>query len=500
MTAATNSKTYDGTTTAAAVPTITSGSLGSGDTANFTETYDTKNVGTSKTLTAAGSVSDGNSGNNYTVTLVTNTTGAITARSLTVSATGVNKVYDGTTAATVTLSDNKVTGDNVTDSYATATFADASVGTGKVVSVSGISIGGSDAGNYALSSTTASTTANITAAAPGTISGYVYTDANNDGQRQISPGVYHAGIPGVTITLTRTDATAPDQVVLTGSDGSYSFSSVPAGTYQETETPPAKFLPGKPTAGSLGGTAVAPYSITNIQVGIGQTGSEYDFSAAGLQAAYVSQRLFLASTPTSLAQIMQQIVTDPPVVRVGGSASRDYQTTFTVGRAAVSVESPAATVTHANGGNLASLIVSITNIADGAAETLTVDNTTPSAPAPLPDHPSITAAYANGVLSLVGIASAGEYQSALDTIQYQDAASSPNTTARIITFVANDATAASEAAVTTVTFQAAASSQVQSLVASPSVLPSSSPGRGCPTARPGLADQVLGAVHNWLGR
>ena len=34
---------------------------------------------------------------------------------LTVSATGVNKVYDGTTAATVTLTDNRVAGDVFTD-------------------------------------------------------------------------------------------------------------------------------------------------------------------------------------------------------------------------------------------------------------------------------------------------------------------------------------------------------------------------------------------------
>ena len=56
VTAATNTKIYDGTTTAAATPTITSGTLAPGDTANFTETYDTQNVGTGKTLTPAGSV------------------------------------------------------------------------------------------------------------------------------------------------------------------------------------------------------------------------------------------------------------------------------------------------------------------------------------------------------------------------------------------------------------------------------------------------------------
>ena len=68
VTAATNTKTYDGTTSAAATPTITAGALARTDTANFTETYDSKNVGTGKTLTPSGTVNDGNSGNNYTYT------------------------------------------------------------------------------------------------------------------------------------------------------------------------------------------------------------------------------------------------------------------------------------------------------------------------------------------------------------------------------------------------------------------------------------------------
>jgi hypothetical protein len=108
-------------------------------------------------------VSDGNSGNNYNVTFVTINTGVITPRTLIVSATGVNKVYDGTTTATVTLSDNRVLGDVFTDSYASASFADKFVGTSKPVTVIGISISGTDAGNYALSNTTANTTADITA-------------------------------------------------------------------------------------------------------------------------------------------------------------------------------------------------------------------------------------------------------------------------------------------------------------------------------------------------
>src|SRR6202008_923945 len=75
VTAATNTKGYDGTTSATATPTGTGGSIVAGDTAAFNETYDNKNGGTGKTLTPAGSVNDGNGGNNYAVTVVTNTTG-----------------------------------------------------------------------------------------------------------------------------------------------------------------------------------------------------------------------------------------------------------------------------------------------------------------------------------------------------------------------------------------------------------------------------------------
>src|SRR5262249_56608844 len=90
------------------------------------------------------------------------TTADITVRSLTLSATGVNKVYNGSTTATVTLSDNRVAGDVLTSSYTSASFADPYVGTAKPVSVSGIAISGTDAANYS-ANTTASTTANITA-------------------------------------------------------------------------------------------------------------------------------------------------------------------------------------------------------------------------------------------------------------------------------------------------------------------------------------------------
>ena len=62
------------------------------DAANFIEAYDTKNVGTGKTLTPSGTVTDGNSGNNYTYTFVNNTSGVINARALTITAQANTKL------------------------------------------------------------------------------------------------------------------------------------------------------------------------------------------------------------------------------------------------------------------------------------------------------------------------------------------------------------------------------------------------------------------------
>ena len=78
VTATPNAKTYDGTTAAGAAPTITAGSLAPGDTAAWTESYEAKDVGTGRTLTPAGAVSDGNGGDNYAVSFIDNTDGVIT--------------------------------------------------------------------------------------------------------------------------------------------------------------------------------------------------------------------------------------------------------------------------------------------------------------------------------------------------------------------------------------------------------------------------------------
>ena len=139
------------------------------DTVNIvgpaTGTYNSPDVATATTVTFGGLTLGGGQAGNYLLTIPAPVGATITVRNLTVSAAGINKVYDGTLAATVTLSDDRVSGDIFTDSYGAASFIDKNVGTGKAVSVSGLSILGADAANYNLVSMTAATTANITPAA-----------------------------------------------------------------------------------------------------------------------------------------------------------------------------------------------------------------------------------------------------------------------------------------------------------------------------------------------
>jgi hypothetical protein len=116
-----------------------------------------------KAVTVSGvTVNDGNNGSNYSVTYANNTTSTITQKALTASMSAANKTYDGTTTASVTGSSTDViNGDTVTFANTSATFDTKNVGTAKTVSVAGISLTGTDAGNYSLQSNTATATADI---------------------------------------------------------------------------------------------------------------------------------------------------------------------------------------------------------------------------------------------------------------------------------------------------------------------------------------------------
>jgi len=159
-----DSKVYDGSksATVTGTPDVTA-SFVAGDTValntgSFTVEFANKNVGANKALTVTGNLLTGADAGNYEALL--NTTASITARPLSVNATVASRVYDGTTTAAVSFTDNRVLGDDLSLS-GSSVFADKNAGANKAVSVTGISLGGVDALNYSFATSTIDTSASI---------------------------------------------------------------------------------------------------------------------------------------------------------------------------------------------------------------------------------------------------------------------------------------------------------------------------------------------------
>jgi hypothetical protein len=183
-------KTYDGTTTATVNASGASliGAIAGDDvvlqTGGATGMFTTKDAGTNKFVSVSGLSLGGAQAANYVLGSV-GTSAQILEKALDVTGiTANNKTYDGTTAATVNTSNaalqGVVSGDTVVlqAAGATGTFASKDVGTGKVVTVNGLTLSGIDASNYTISTTEAS--ANITAKAL-TVSGITANDKPFDG-------------------------------------------------------------------------------------------------------------------------------------------------------------------------------------------------------------------------------------------------------------------------------------------------------------------------------
>ena len=163
-------KTYDGTTSAAGAVGIVG--LVAGDSVSASQSFASKNVlgtnGSTLNVNAGYIVNDGNSGNNYLVTS-TSAAGTITPLAITGNITANNKTYDATTVASI--ASRSLTGvlgtDVVSYTGGSATFVDKNAALGKTVTATGLSIGGTDAGNYTVNSSV-TTNANI-AKAPLTL-------------------------------------------------------------------------------------------------------------------------------------------------------------------------------------------------------------------------------------------------------------------------------------------------------------------------------------------
>lgn len=208
-------KVYDGTTAAVTGGTL-SGILG-GDTVALSGTFNDKNVGTGKAVTLGLSGVDAG---NYTWAGASGTAD-ITPKTLNVTYTGVNKAYDGTTAATINTAGatyaGLVAGDNLTVSAAGA-FADKQAGTGKTVTVSGVTLSGADAGNYSVAATgtaTADITPRVLTVA---LAGPVSKTADGNADATLVPANYVVGnvVAGESVAVTRTAGRYGDPAPGTG--------------------------------------------------------------------------------------------------------------------------------------------------------------------------------------------------------------------------------------------------------------------------------------------
>jgi hypothetical protein len=152
---------------------------------------------------------------NYTVT-ATNSTLSISQRHVTGSFTASDKVYDGTTSASVlTRSLAGALGtDNVALNGGTASFANKNVGNSKTVTLSGAMLAGTDASNYALDSV-ATATANI---APLHITGSFTADNKS----------YDGNTAATVLTRSLSGSLGADTVSLTG--GAATFANKNVGT------------------------------------------------------------------------------------------------------------------------------------------------------------------------------------------------------------------------------------------------------------------------------
>ena len=212
-------KVYDGSTDITVLLTLT-GTYGHDDvtldcgssTVGHTENA---NVGTNKavTFTLPGLVGDDAA--NYEIYPVnTSTTASITARTLTITAAGTDKVYDGNADIAVTMTaSGMVDGEEITVTGAKGTADDANVGDNKHVAINNdaTAVTGETVGNYTYTLPT-ETTANITKAAL-TIEA-VGADKVYDGNADIAVTLTASGmVNGDTVTITGAKGTANDKNV-----------------------------------------------------------------------------------------------------------------------------------------------------------------------------------------------------------------------------------------------------------------------------------------------
>jgi hypothetical protein len=376
-----------------------------------------------------------------------------------------------------------------------------------------------------LTSTAAAESVQVTAAT-ASLSGTAYDDVNQNGTFDSG----EATLDNITISLTGTDSNgkAVNQTTQTSSSGTYTFSNLVSGTYNLAATLPTDLMAGTATAGNDSGTATGE-TVNSITLAAGAAGTGYNFGAYGFAPQFISINLFLASTPTTSELLNQDptvsslpvqavnpgqstpaipftvadtlvpaasltvsgtssnttLVPNANIAYAGSGADRTVTvtpaasqtgtatitttvsdpygnqatTSFTLDVAANPVVTPSGTAhTFTIGGSPAAVDSGVTvssSDTDLTGATVTISSGTLQSSDMLNfvNQNGITGNYTTGMLTLSGSATPAQYQAALQSVTFST--TSTSTTARSLAIVALDNSLASSAAAESVNVAAA---------------------------------------------
>ncbi|MBH2069319.1 MAG: hypothetical protein I8H90_10470, partial [Burkholderiales bacterium] len=267
-------KTYDGNT--AATLAITDNRIANDVlTATASGAFADKNAGANKAVTVQNASLSGTDAANYVLTSTTGATSAtITQRELALGFAAAGKTYDGNTAATLAITDNRIANDVLT-ATASGAFADKNAGANKAVTVQNASLSGTDAANYVLTSTTGATSATIT-------------------QRELALGFAAAGKTydgNTAATLAITDNRIANDVLTATASGAFADKNAGSNKVVTVQNASLSGLDASNyTLGTTGGTAMA--SIAQRTLNLGYTGVDkvYD-GVTGAQVAISDDRI-----------------------------------------------------------------------------------------------------------------------------------------------------------------------------------------------------------------
>jgi len=278
VTATAQDKVYDGGT--AATATLGDNRL-AGDvfTASGSAAFADKTAATGKTVTVAGIGLAGADAGNYAPNASTTANATITQRALNIGFTGVDKIYDASAVASVTAADDRIAGD-VLAINRSAAFADANAMPAKLVTVSGVSLAGTDAANYSLGTFNTATSANI-AQRPLTITALDAAKLTTDPMPSLNaslagfaPGEGPSSLSGLLMLTTPATASSPV--------GSYAI--VPSGLSGANYT--IAYVNGKLTVVSPNDPQLQG-ALSSIFAGLGGTGASGAPAVSGTGGTFI---------------------------------------------------------------------------------------------------------------------------------------------------------------------------------------------------------------------